>query len=273
MKFVSGTAVQLKDGVSLPDSDVSFEGWSGKVISVHPEEGILEMELDGKTLSTLTDEYLLQCVEDNVDPLKIYFRVEDMQQGDTAEKTRELEAQQESTIERMTHLDPFGKWEEDYDMQINRWFRNFARSKEFSELSQDQQEESSQIVHSFSNTMWEFYGVNPAHWEELDVESCLLNEVPENVVAPQPVFNHYGEVLIAFFQFLHTRKYLPTLLLQETIEEAMEEIPKLAADRTRWTIAKEFAMKQLEGTVKAEEEFKVGGTWEIKTGNAFLNGI
>lgn len=75
MSIAIGQTVVVKAGRQDPDTETSLMGWSGIVIAIHPEDGMLEIEWDSPTLLQMPDAYIRNSIDDGYDYLRYQIEV------------------------------------------------------------------------------------------------------------------------------------------------------------------------------------------------------
>ncbi|MCB0612505.1 MAG: hypothetical protein H6573_32610 [Lewinellaceae bacterium] len=70
MSIAIGQTVQVKPGQQDEDTGTSLAGWSGRVVAMHSEYNMVEVEWDSTTLLHIPDAYLRHCIDGGYDYLQ-----------------------------------------------------------------------------------------------------------------------------------------------------------------------------------------------------------
>ena len=74
-----GQTVQVKAGQQDEDTGISLAGASGRVISLDPGSGMVEVEWDGPTLRQLPDAYIRHSIDEGYDYFRYYLEIADIE--------------------------------------------------------------------------------------------------------------------------------------------------------------------------------------------------
>lgn len=238
-EFKRRDSVKIKNGLKHPQLNLIFKDWQGRVFEVHGRT--VELELDSITLQNLSEEYLNHCEETNEYPHLITVPKEDLEFVEPRDHYDDVEKIQDEIIEKLDSR-PSNEDELDYRKLNRKWARHFLRSNFYSEMEKGVRENSDFILETFSDYMYNYEGQEPEDWDIQALEEVCLNWVPNKISAEKDLFQAYGVVLIKFFEFLDSRKYLKTKLFQEFVNEIKDQIVEISQDSSNWGIAKSFMM-------------------------------
>jgi hypothetical protein len=248
-----GDYVQIKDGIALETGEV-ISNWAGKITEMYPEYKTCLVELDSITLNSLDDNYLLECVEDGVEPFDYIFEWEDL----TISARRDTEKERKLAIERieaiMMEMADGSDDEYDEDEQT-KWVEEFHESKYFETLNEYQKQNAGFIADTFMHYMYNYEYVSPEGWDAHNVKSVCVHIVPSKVTAEIELFENYADVLLQFFKFLDEKGYITASEeIQKAVKETKDEIPKKASNPSNWGMAKSFMMGAQDAGVDFSDE-------------------
>jgi hypothetical protein len=123
------------------------------------------------------------------------------------------------------------------------WDDEFVESAFYDALSEAQKESAGFTVNSFINYMSDYVCESPKDWNKSHVQSVCLEWIPKKVTAEIEFFEHFGDVLIQFFNFLDEKQYIKNAkTLQKAVEEIKNRIPIVASNPNNWGMAKSMMM-------------------------------
>jgi hypothetical protein len=123
------------------------------------------------------------------------------------------------------------------------WDDDFVESAFYDALSEAQKESANFAASCFINYMSDYEGVSPKDWKSNHVQSVCLEWIPKKVTAEIEFFNCFGDIIIAFLNFLDDKQYIKNAkTLQKTVAEIKHKIPAIAADPRNWGMAKSMMM-------------------------------
>lgn len=74
----TGNSIRIKQGITSPDyDDLIIEGWEGRIIDI--DDGIVTIELDSKTLSELSENYIIDSIVQNVQYTLISLEMDEIE--------------------------------------------------------------------------------------------------------------------------------------------------------------------------------------------------
>lgn len=238
-EFKKGDSVKIKDGIKHPQLNLIFENWQGRVFEIN--QRTIEIELDSITLKNLTNVYLNHCEETDEYPHLIIVPKEDLEFAEIRDHYDDVESIQDEIIQELDSR-PRKKEELEYRKLNRKWARHFLRSNFYSEMNAIEREKSDFILETFSDYMYNYEGKEPKDWNVQALKEVCLNWVPNKITAEKELFQAYGEVLIKFFEFLDSRKYLKTKSFQEFVKKIKNQIVENSQNNSNWGMAKSFMM-------------------------------
>jgi uncharacterized protein YchJ len=134
--------------------------------------------------------------------------------------------------------------------QMHKWVAEFAKSKFFEQLTQDQKQESEFILETFSEYMYSYHGLSPQEWNAAGLEECCLETLPKKVSADEIYFQSIASVLCAFFAFAEEKNVLKnTSTLAKSVKAIDRQIAENASNPKSWGPAKSLVMAAQESGV------------------------
>ena len=79
MSIQAGHTIRVAAGQHDDDTGIPIGGWSGRVIALHPETGMLEVEWDSPTLSQLPDAFILHSIDGGYDYFRYFIEAVDVE--------------------------------------------------------------------------------------------------------------------------------------------------------------------------------------------------
>jgi hypothetical protein len=242
MKFKVGDYVSIKEGTELETGETA-SGWAGKVIEMDTEYKSCLIELDAITLNGLSDEYLLDCIEEGAEPFEYAFEWDDLVKAERRDTEKEKKAAVKKIDARLLELEEEEDDEEYIGKLEEEWIEAFQESQYFTALNEYQREKAGFVASTFMSYMYNYEDVLPMDWDVFSTEAVLLGVVPRKVTAEIEFFENYGDILIAFLRFLGEKEYITdSEALQDAVRSVKDEIPKIAGDSSNWGIAKALFM-------------------------------
>ena len=237
IEFKRGDFVKIKEGVKHPLLKIEISDWYGRVLEVEKES--IEMELDSITLKGFSERTLKIYEERDEYPYLVTIPKDVLELSESRDTDEEVEKAQDELVKR---IDSKTKDIPKYMELTRKWIRHFQRSEYYYGLSKDSKYNSDFIIENFSSYMYQYEDKFPKEWDVESATEVFLNWIPNKVTGDKELFKSYGEVLPVFFEFLESRKYLKTELLQELIEEVKDELVEISQDSSGWGIAKSLMM-------------------------------
>jgi hypothetical protein len=90
-KFQINDTIKVKNGTVAPDLGIDISGWHGQIIEIVND--LVIINLDGIALSNISDQYIFQCQQDNLDWERICLKSHEIQiavRRDTEEDLRTI---------------------------------------------------------------------------------------------------------------------------------------------------------------------------------------
>lgn len=95
----------------------------------------------------------------------------------------------------------------------------------------------------FVNCMLNYEDVLPYRWDSKNLTTICLEIIPKKLIAEVSFFEGFGDVLIAFLKFLHSKDYIKnSVVLIKTVEKIKDKIPTVANNSENWGMSKAFIM-------------------------------
>lgn len=239
IEFKRGNSVKIKEGIIHPELNLELKDWEGRVFEVY--EDAIDLELDSITLRNLSNEYLDHYGKKDEYPHIINVPKTDLASSEPRDDYDEVEKVQDEIIEKLDSL-PRNDIELPYQTLHRKWVRHFQRSRYYGRMGKSERTKSDFILGSFSDYMYDYEGQLPAKWTAKALERVCLELVPKRITAEKELFEAYGEVLIHYFEFLESRRYLETKSLQDSIQKIKAQIIEKSQNSSNWGMAKSFMM-------------------------------
>ena len=130
--------------------------------------------------------------------------------------------------------------------KIEAWGADFVSSDYFSPLSEEQKENASFVIQSFSDYMYSYQGVTPSDWNPSDLEEVCVEILPRKISAEADFYRSVTPVLLAFFAFLQTKGEIENANeLCKRLSAIDAQMQASANDPRSWGPAKGFMMQAL----------------------------
>lgn len=138
---------------------------------------------------------------------------------------------------------------------VCNWGNQFIKTHYFEALTEEQKEDSVDVVLSFAEHMYGNYRLSPEKWNESKLERCCLHLLPEIMVVDDSYFTSIAPVLSAFFEFLAERGFVSQGHdLARKIREIDQEIVEKGLDPANWNIGKLIFMAGIDEGVDVTDE-------------------
>ena len=248
-KFERGECIRVKDGVKYPELNIALSDWHGRIMEV--EEETVEVELDSITLGNFNETLLNHYKTRWEYPHIVTIPKEDIEKTEPRDEYHEVELAQDKLI---AIIDAENKQEPKYKQKSRKWVRHFIRSEIYQSMEKKFRVETDAVTELFSNQMFNYEKKVPRKWTVRSAKAVFLNWAPNKITADKAFFEAYGEVLLKYFEFLESRKYLKTNGFHKLLKEVKETIVIKSQDRSGWGPAKSFMMKAKESGVNLDSE-------------------
>ncbi|MDA3799781.1 MAG: SEC-C metal-binding domain-containing protein [Kiritimatiellae bacterium] len=130
------------------------------------------------------------------------------------------------------------------EKRIEKLYEEFTLEESFNLLSEEQQDEASFILQTFSDYMFSYHGELEKDWSPDNVELCCTETLPRKVSADESYYKAIVPVLDVFFEFLETKNVISNSKdLRKTIKSVEKDIIRNAADPSCWGLAKGMVMR------------------------------
>lgn len=238
--YKKGDHIRLKNGTELESGEI-IENWAGTVEEVYTQEKTCLIMLDSETIRSLDDSYLESCIEEGADPFEYVFEFNDLELSTRRDTDEELMKELDKLAVRMIELEG-GELDMD-EAQKEEWIEGFLQSPDYEELTEYQKENSSFIISTFMDFLYNYEYVHPKDWKSTNVKEVCLHVVPRKITSELELFENYGEVVQRFLRFLGSKSYISNALeLEETVEQIKDNISKEANNPANWGMAKTMMM-------------------------------
>lgn len=251
MKYKIGDHVKVKDGEELETGELT-ENWAGEILEYYSENGNYRIELDAPTLLTLSDEYLMDGLENGLNSFEYIFEAHLLTPVDRRDTEAERAEARQSVSARMEELE--AEMDKAKEVPIGEWMEEFEQSRFFNDLTAYQKENAFFIIETFYDYSIDYAGAYPGEWDAYSVqEACDV--AARKISAEIEVFENYAPVLDKFFEFLGEKQYLDnTRELREAVREMALNIVSVASDPSQWGMAKSMMMGAVDQGVDLSDE-------------------
>lgn len=244
--FKEGDAVRIKPNTVLENGTV-VQDWAGMVEEVLHEDGYCVVLLDALTIDALEDDYLKQVLKEGGLPFLEVFKFDNLELAPRRDTEKQLKKALDQLTDRAMDLED--EIEEELTAQQEEWLTAFEQSSYYKQLTAVQKGDV-EFVGYFIDTVYQVGGGTPQQWTPETIETVCLEEIPGTWITEATVFEHLGEILVAFLQFLGAEKHLQNSKeLVETVQAIKEQIPIKAQDPNNWYEPKPLLMEAKEAGV------------------------
>ena len=105
-RFKVGDEVKVEDGIPLDVEGEVTNGWAGTVKETQPDGEYIGVELDAPTLYSLSDNFLIHCVDILADPDLYIFERGDLTKSSRRDTEEERAAALAAIEDGMDELEP-----------------------------------------------------------------------------------------------------------------------------------------------------------------------
>lgn len=179
-------------------------------------------------------------------------------------------------------LDSYHEMEEDdeddgeqYDQAqeiTEKWLKKFIKTKHFSELEKKYQENSKDIISTFSEMMYSYTGSKIEKWDTSGLEEICLDVMPRKVMANELYFESITPSLHAFFLFMKDEKINKNATkLAERIKIIEKDIIKTSKKPSKWGIGKQILSQALDKGIDISDQSKLSKFLDSIMGKALPN--
>lgn len=254
--FKKGDYIRVKPNTKLDYGEI-VNNWAGEIDTVFLEDEVCMVTLDAETLDALNDDYLISCIEDEVDAFIYAIDFENMELAPRRDTDEQRVAALDRMYARMIELAevPYSSYQE----LKEEWLEEFENSYFYKDLNDLLQDNASFVVGTFMDIIYNFESVTPDEWNASNVTMVCLEIVPRKITSEIELFEIYGDILICFFKFIGTKEYIENSdELIAAVEKIKHKIPIEANNPKHWGIAKSMMMSAQSAGVDLsnEEELK-----------------
>ncbi len=233
--FKKGDFVLVKPGTILETGEV-VNNWGGKIIDIF-DDGNCAMSFDALTLDSLTDDYIVGCINDGYDTDSYHFSLDDLQLAERRDTDKQLMRAIQKLEQREATMGDDS--ESRYAQLIDQWIEEFQASSFLSDASKEEKEEAGFVAYNFMDFSYNYEGIAPNEWSDAHVRYICLDLLPRKLSVDAQTFENYGARLMLFISFLGEKNYiLNAAELLETIGDIKEEIAIKASNPDNWGMAK-----------------------------------
>lgn len=262
-----GDFVKVKAGTTLESGEI-VNNWAGIIQQVFRKEKTAFVELDAPTIDSLSDDYLLACIEEGAEPFEYIFSLDELEistRRDTYEQTLEAIDRLSS---RMLVLE--GDEEQMFEELKKAWIEAFMSSTYFQAFNELQKEDVHFATDSFMHYSYSYKGVHPKDWSPTNVRSVCLEIIPRKITTDQAFFENFGEILIDFFKFLGSENHITNAgILIRTVENIKDQIPIEASNPNNWGMAKSLMMSAQEQGIDINNEEDINRFMRLQQAKSF----
>ncbi|MEM1324268.1 MAG: hypothetical protein AAGG75_28675 [Bacteroidota bacterium] len=257
MKIKQGDFVTIKDNTPTEVGPI-INGLGGEVMVVVEETGECMIALDAPSMNALTNEYLANCAQKELEAQMAIFKIDDVELIDERRDTEEaFEKAMEELFNKMKILQTSIEFM--LDERIEGWTAAFRESSFFEVLTEQQQEYADLIVETFLDFSYRKEMVDPDEWDTHTVNQVCLLWVPSEMFGEEELFESYGDILTQFLYFLgETEKITNAEVLAEEAQKIKADIPSANNDPDNWSMQKVIAMKAMDDGVDIHNEEELG---------------
>lgn len=164
-------------------------------------------------------------------------------------------------------LDSYYEMEEDEDdgeqydeaQEITeQWLKKFIEAKYFTELDKKYQENSENIISTFSEMMYGYTGLKIEKWDTSGLEEICLDVMPRKIMADEEYFESIAPSLHAFFLFMKDEKINKnSVKLAERIKIIEKDIIKASKKPSNWGIGKQILGQAFDKGIDISDQSKL----------------
>lgn len=250
MKFNIGDHVRLKDGVDLMEFDNPHNKViQGTIVSEIEEEDTLIVDLDADSILLLSDDYLKEIVDLDMDsPWEVYLQLDELELAEPRQSKKSKDEAIEIIWKKIDLfieiLEAEAKNERLTTELVENQVTAFFHSEPCMYLSYKHQKVSPEILFSILPELIYQAEHNPKkRWTAENIESFFNEKLPQ--LDAEPVFfEMYGDVLLAYFDFANQTGIdnIPASV-RKYVERIKDQIPSMAADKKKWDLLKRLKVE------------------------------
>lgn len=239
--------VRVKPGTQLETGEV-VDNWAGEVREIYPEEATCLVMLDAPTIDSLSDEYILSCLEEGVEPFQYIFEIDELEPHPRRDTDEEVRRALDHLVDRELKLEKehgiTNEMDEDeFETLKSTWVERFLQSAQYQELSEAEQVDTKFAVDSLMHYLYNYEDVLPGEWDVPSITQVCLEWIPAKVSTEADFFEHFGDITIAFLQHLDEIGEIDNAAtLISAVKKIKKRIPERAADPANWGMAKSMMM-------------------------------
>ena len=243
MKFKLNDYVRVVEGFICEEIEQSVN-WHGKIIGVPERPGeVYSIAFDAQTLDSLSDDYLLGCIEEGDSESEYCLYEEDLEPAARRDDDQMQRVAMANLSRRMDDLDPESGDPEMDQALLDEWLDAFRQSPEFQRIPDSIKDLAADAPDTFARFAFDYELRDIGKWTTADVRMVCLDLVPRKVTAEAEFFEHFGAGLAAFFAFLDRERLMKGAgALAAVATKIAPEIPKQAGNSSNWGMAKSFMM-------------------------------
>lgn len=237
--FKIGDYVKINLNTTLDTGEI-VNDWAGEIEAVYPKDKSCIVLLDASTIYKLEDVYIQRAMEEGVEPFLRVFDWENLTLAPRRNTDKEIMEALEHLSDRAIVLEE--QMETERLALQDQWVAAFKESPLYASLTPFQKEET-HLINSFMDMMYTYEYQHPYQWTSAAVQVICLEFAPSSITADIEVFENYGDILIAFINFLGCQDYIKnSAVLVEEIEQIKAQIPHEAQKSEHWNHSKTLLM-------------------------------
>lgn len=251
--FKRGDFIKVKPNTKLESGEI-VNNWAGEVQEVYRNEKCCLVTLDAQTIDSLDDTYLRSSIDDGAEPYEYIFEFDDIEPSERRDTDELVMIALDKLSSRMIALEE--EFENEQEAFKEKWIEEFENTELFDSLNEIQQENSSFVISTFMDFMYNYEYVQPQEWSPSNVQSVCLDIVPRKITSDEETFENYGEIIISYLKFLGSKNYISNSnALIHRLEKIKQKIPIEARNPNKWGMAKSMMMSaQEQGFDMSSEE-------------------
>jgi len=247
--FIVGDVLQFKRGTTHGRiKGLSLDNWRGRVIKVI--EGGVRLELDSITLDGMPDELIDVFKKEGKYPHIQSIEHQHLELTKPRDTQTDVLRAQDNLLERIDVSNGLAT----YLIEYNKWSRHFLASEKLATLSVTAKSCAEFTIKNFYHCMKKYEKKVPSNWTAISVKNVMTKWMPSRVWGTYQLFEAYGNVIIAFLEFLHEKGYRNTEKLIPVALESKDEMIVESQKSGKWTPDKASKMKALESGIDMNDE-------------------
>jgi len=204
-------------------------------------EGGVKLELDSITLNEMPDELIDSLKKEGKYPHIQIIEHQYVELAKPRDTHEDVLRAQDDMIERIEISKGIVRYLIDY----NQWSRHFFASDKLAALDETTRSCAKFTVENFYDYMKKYEKKVPTNWTAISVKNVMTKWMPTRIWGTDELFEAYGNVIVAFLEFLNEKGYRNTEKLIPVALESKREMIVESQKSGNWTEDKKSRMEAL----------------------------